>query len=188
MDDLNGLPSPGVLNSARAMIPPHSIVTVTVLILIGAVVGAFADPYLPAMLSNSKKNYQVGFDSARKLVEKSSVGDFFRTESKVNSLSGTVTAISANQLTLYSPSANPFDVPTSDERTILIASSTKILKSTMVCSNISQINLATQQTSAESIIVGDFVSVSASENIKNLTTFTAAEIHISPKQYISPKL
>lgn len=169
-------------DDARMMTPSRFLVIgIVLLLIIGGIIGSFADPYLPSPVSNSKKNYQIGFDVAKNLVEKSSVGAFFRTESEVNSLSGTVTAISANQLTLYSPPANPFDVSISDERTIRIASSTKVFKSTIVFSNASQIKPSTQRVSAESIKVGDSVSVLASENIKNLTEFTAIEIQFYPK-------
>lgn len=179
---------------------PHFIAGVA-LLLVGVIAGTFADPYLPIPFSNSKKNYQAGFDAARKLVEGSSLGNFFHTQSDVRSLSGTVTAIQGNRLTVHSLSTNPFDTPIISDRTIRIATSTTIYefsgsvsgtppqlsqsvptaKTVVILAAATPTQLSSHIVSAASIQVGDSVLVIAADNIKTMTEFTASEIQIQQK-------
>ena len=164
------------------------------LLLAGVVIGIFADPYLPASLSNTKKGYATGFDAARTLVEKSGLGNFSRTPDDVRSISGVVTAISGNRMTLRLVSNNPFDDQNLNERSVLIAANTKIIK--LVAKDpkafqaeLTEFNKTPQAGSApqpftqvivgtQDIKTGELLTVTAPENIKMMKEFTASEIRI----------
>ena len=167
-----------------------------VLILIGAIVGALSDPYLPASLSNAKKGYQAGFDAAKALVLNSSAGSFFRTPDDVRLLQGTITAIDGNRVTFHVNSMNPFDDPTLADRTALLGSSIVITKILPKDPKTYQAELAsftkapqgatspapftTVAANVANLGVGTTISVTASENIKTLQEFPAAAIQILP--------
>ncbi|MDO8575717.1 MAG: hypothetical protein Q7R90_00180 [bacterium] len=172
--------------------------------LIGAGIMLFADPYLPTQVSNSAKGYQAGFNAAKMLVEKSSIGALLGATSTVRVLSGTVTAVNGEQLVLRVDSKNPFDDPALAFRTVLIGPSTTVVKLVLKDAKTYQAEMASYtkaqipgktvlspptipspfvQTpaSATDIIVGDTVTVGASENVKTLEQFTATSIQIAPK-------
>lgn len=131
------------------------------LLLAGVAIGILADPYLPSALSNAKKGYQSGFATAKKLVEESRYGNYFRTPDDIRFVGGTVTAINGDRLTIHTASANPFDDPALNERTVLVDANTKVDLST--------------------IKVGSSVVVIASENVKAIKEFTASEIQLQPE-------
>lgn len=185
-------------------ISQYLILTV-VAFIVGGVVGVLADPYLPASLSNSKKGYQVGFSAARTLVEKSALGNFFKTQSDVRSIPGTVTSIDGNRITIQGQSANnPFDGPALNTRTVIIDTNTKVIKLSKKDSATIQAEMnafikalktktATSSpvalsaepyiqtvVNSSSIQAGDLVTVTAGENIKNQAQFTATLIQIQP--------
>lgn len=163
--------------------------------IVGGVVGVLVDPYLPASLSNSKKGYKVGFSAARTLVEKSSMGGFFRTKIDVRTISGSVTAVNGNRITIHSNSmGNPFDVPAINSRTISIDTNTKVIQLSIKDSKTIQVGQSTSTlvtasgesyietlTDVSSVQVGDILVVTAGENVKSLTEFTSTEIKILPK-------
>ena len=171
-----------------------------VLVLIGAIIGALSDPYLPASLSNAKKGYQAGFDAAKTLVLNSGVGNMIKTPDDIRTLQGTVTAVSGSTLTLHLRSVNPFDDPALADRTVLLDASTTIVKLVPKDPAAYQAELAsftkaskgsaasatppalfsTVVASAASLTVGGPISVTASENIKNLKEFAASDIQILP--------
>lgn len=169
------------------------------LLLVGAIIGAVVDPYLPVSLSNTQKGYQSGFNAARTLVENSSVGKFLATPDDVHTLTGAVTAVSGNRVTIHLQSANPFDDPTLADRTIIVDASTTVTKLIPVDPKVLQAEMSnfiatTQGTttstkeppasftatdaSVASIEVGDSINVSAPENIKSMKEFTASSITI----------
>ncbi len=169
--------------------------------LIGAFAVAFADPYLPASISNAKKGYQAGFDAAKTLVENSSLGSFFQTPADVRMLSGTVTAINGNRITFHIQSTNPFDDPTLADRVASIDASTAITMQTRKDQKTYQAGISalvqvhtvaasttaaiispfvTTSASISDIKVGTSVNVSAAENIRSLGEFTASAIQIIP--------
>ncbi len=170
-----------------------------IILLIGAIVGMFADPYLPASLSNTKKGYQSGFDAARMLVENSDFGHFLSTPSDVRILSGTVTAVNGDLIALHLQSVNPFDGPALADRTVIVDASTTVTRLVPIDPKVFQAEMnsfvtaaqgaatntktppasfTTAATDAASIKVGDSINVSASENIKTLKEFPASSITI----------
>ena len=139
--------------------------------------------------------YRSGFNSAKSLVENSSLGAMLRTPDDIRILPGTVTAVGADRITIHSVSNNPFD-PLSD-RTVLITTSTKITKFTQKDPAMFKAEMDVYTKAAKSktpptppefftiaaiaatdIKVGDTVMVTATDNIKSLQTFTAAFIQI----------
>jgi len=177
------------------------------LFLVGAVVGVFADPYLPAALSNSQRSYQSGFDAAKTLVENSSLGVLLGTTSDVRSLAGTVISVDGNKLTLHVKSTNPFDDPALADRTVIVDTSTTVVKliprdlkvyqaevdsylktqgtatSTGATKPTTALPSAFTQTpaSAADIGTGDSIRVLTSENVKTLKEFVASGIQIQSK-------
>lgn len=80
-------------------------------------------------VDTTSSNYQAGFNAARKLVEESSVGNFFKTQDDIRSVSGAVTAIDGNRITIHDESmSNPFDVPNVSDKIVIIDTNTKVSK------------------------------------------------------------
>ena len=178
-----------------------------VILLIGVVLGAVIDPYLPTSISNAKKGYQAGFDAAKKVIRNSSLAGIL-TPSDVRTLSGRVTSVGANQITIHYIPTDPFADPSLADRIILVNSSTSIVKLTQKDPKVFQTEMAaflkavetssstpTQSTlpstppssstavtiSLTDIKVGDAVTVMASENIGTAKEFTASEIQVQPQ-------
>lgn len=174
-------------NTTKVISPATYLIAGIALLLAGAIIGVFADPYLPSSLSNSKKEYQAGFAAARTLAEESSAGDFFKTEADVRSVSGTVTAIQGDRVTVRTETeTNPFEGPAMNERTVVITDATKIIKLVMNNQTVTKtqqaaLRVTTVSASSADILVGDSVTVIAGENIKTLAEFTAQEIQILPR-------
>lgn len=187
-------------NNTKAISPATYLIAGVALLLAGGIISVFADPYLPASLSNTQKGYQSGFIAAQTLVEDSSLGSFFKTQDDVRAVSGTVTAIDGNRITIHDESSaiNPFDGPAIKDRTIVIDTNTKIIKLTEKTSAMikaemdaylktlisSSTPVTTSQpyiqttVDASSIKIGDLLTVTASENVKTVAEFTAQEIQI----------
>lgn len=171
-------------------------------VIIGIVVGVGASfIYFRQAPVASSNTYQAGFEAAKNRVLESSMGMMFRTQDDIRTLSGAVTAVNGNQIIIHTESTNPFDDPSLADRTVLITNSTKITR-------ISQSDTAAFQAemeafmkqmqsgkgaggtppqpsepirttvSASSIVVGDTLTVTATENIKSSEKFTASEIQI----------
>ncbi len=166
------------------------------LLLVGAVLGMFTDPYLPASLSNAKKGYQAGFSAAERLVMASSFGTMI-SPSDVRSVSGTVAAVNGDKITVRTTPTDPFADASLTDRIIDISTGTKIFTVTQNTQSVIQGKLAafTESTqankgsgtqlpqpftqtaaSAADIAAGDKVTVSAAENIKTEGEFVANEI------------
>ena len=177
------------------------LISVIIAFLVGAVAVGFADPYLPASLSNTQRGYQAGFDAARTLVENSSLGSFFQTPADVRMLSGTVTAINGNRVTFHTQATNPFDDPTLANRVASIDASTTITTQTRKDQKTYQADISalvqahtvaasttaaiispfvTTPASISDIKVGTSINVSAAENIQSSGEFTASAIQIIP--------
>ena len=157
-------------------------ITSIALLLIGILIGVFADPYLPASFSNSGKGYQAGFAAAKQRVEESSIGNLLRASEDLRSLSGTVTSVAGNRLSLHLSFANPFDDQVLDDRTVLVGTGTKVVKLSIVPTKETLPIRQTTETvvDASAIKVGDVLSVMTAENVKILKEFTASEIKIQP--------
>jgi hypothetical protein len=180
----------------------HSAAKVVALLVIGAVAGALIDPYLPALVSNSKKGYQAGFNAARTLVLNSSLGAFLQTSNNdVRALAGTVTYINGSFLTLHVKSLNPFDDPALADRVIVINASTTVTRITQkdpvafqaemaafLKANAGRAKPATAPVSfttaaarVSDIKVGDTINVLAFGNVKTVKEFVAHSIQIQQK-------
>lgn len=160
----------------------RSFVAGIVLILMGILIGVFADPYLPASFSNSGKGYQAGFNAAKQRVEESSVGTLLRASEDLRSLSGTVTSVAGNRVSLHLSFISPFDDQTLDDRTVLVGASTKVVKLSVVPTKEALPIRQTTETVVEvsAIKEGDTLSITTAENVKLLKEFTASEIKIQP--------
>ena len=149
--------------------------------IVGGIVGVAVDPYLPSAVSNAKKGYQTGFTAARKLVEESRFGSFFKMPDDMRTLSGTVTSIENDKVGIHLTSTNPFDDQILNDRTVVITADTKILKIVGKDSKVLQAELAkfdstptatpplpyTQSVgSIGDIKVGQTLTVTTLENVK----------------------
>jgi hypothetical protein len=144
-------------------------------------------------------SYQRGFDAAKKLVADSPMGAmFFSSPADIMSISGTVTAVNGNSITIKTQSTNPFDDPALLDRTITVNKDTKIVKVTMPDPKEMQAQMEAftkamksgkapatppalpqpKETTIEvsAITVGDTLTATSAENIKTAKTFTATEI------------
>ena len=181
--------------------PSHTTHYIIILIA-GIMVGAGASfAYLKQVATSEGNTYQAGFNAARKLAEDSAVGGIFRAPDDVRTISGTVTAITNNRVSVHVESQNPFADPNLADRTIVINTDTKITKN--IPGDIkafqaemedfieaSQTDLKTPvapprppqaksvTVDTESIAVGDAITVTTSENIKDRKEFSASEIEI----------
>lgn len=178
------------------------IVSSVALLVVGVLIGAYAGPLL-----NKANTYQAGFDAAKKRVEESSFGMMLRTPDDVRTLSGSVTAINGNRITLRTQSMNPFEDPSLLDRTVTVATDTKISKLSQKDPKVMQAEMEafvktmqsgksaskpttppepftrTTATVAD-ITVGDILNITAAENIKEAVEFSASEIQIQPKPAI----
>jgi len=183
---------------------------IIVSILVGMAICLPLDRYLPSNLSNSKKNYSLGytsgFNAAKKIVMDSELGSFFKVEDNIHVISGVITAINGEKITLKSLSAiSPFDTNPIQERKVTITKDTKFFQLSNKDHKVIQAEMAafikagqkkattTNQTSnvlpyvetvvpSSTIKIGDIIMVRSSENIKTLKEFTAASIQIEPQQ------
>lgn len=175
--------------------------------IIGIIIGTAASfVYFKQTSVNEAQTYQAGFNAARKLVEESSLGNFFKVQDDVRSLSGNITAVAGNRLTLHVQAMNnPFDKESINDRTVVTDANTKIIKLTPIDQKTYQTELAKFMSTSRSATstklippqqftqtvvsfgdtkVGDSVIVTAGENIKNAREFTASEIQIQPIMFI----
>lgn len=172
-------------------------------IIVGIIIGAGVSfVYFKQAPVDSSNTYQAGFDAARKLVTESPMGMVFRIPDDIRTLSGTVTAVSGNQITIHTESINPFDDPKLADRTVFITGDTKITKISQGDPKVFQAEMEAfmktmqsgkrtggtlpptppQPTSttvlASSVVVGNTLTATAVENIKTSKEFTASEIQI----------
>lgn len=145
--------------------------------------------------------YKDGFDAARKLVEDSPMGAIFKTPDDVRSISGVVTKVSGSSVTVLTTTNNPFDDKALLERTVLLTKETQVTKIShggeekfraqmdafmkdIQSGKVSKLLPPTPpeptrtKVALSIIAVGDTVSVTATENIKDKKEFTASAIEI----------
>jgi hypothetical protein len=156
-------------------------------LLVGIVIGVLVDPYLPASISNAKKGYQSGFDAAKMLVASSSVGAMFNTPTDVRMLSGVVTAIDGNIITLRVGMTDPFGDQSLATRVVTVDASTTIVKldvqtgsQTVTGKNPVGFPIPFTQTTTNlsGVNVGSPITVTAAKNVAAAREFTATEIQI----------
>lgn len=154
--------------------------------------------------TDSNNSYQAGFDAARKLVEESSVGSAIKVPDDVRNFDGIVTVVEGNRITLHKQfSTNPFDNPALNDRVIIITNDTKItqlsakdpevLRAEMTEYFKKEISAASETppgtftnapANINDIKTGVQISVTASENIKNLQEFSVNEVQIQSNQLL----
>lgn len=193
--------------------PPSALVTNKIPVIrylliftIGLVVGAGGILYLNPnsdstedQLSINEISYQAGFDDAKQIALTSQLGTQFLIPDRIKEISGMVTAVSNNEITIIIQGLNPFADQNLLERTILVESDTvfyelqfkhpTILESEIESFQSTEPNQATGdetlpelftsiRTTAGSISIGAFITVTADENIKNAEEIVANEIRI----------
>lgn len=187
--------------------PSHTTQYLSVLI-IGIIVGAGASfVYFKQAPVDSSNTYQAGFDAAKKRVLESPMGMMLRTPADMRTLSGTVTAINGNRITIHTQTTNPFADPTLDDRTVTITANTKISKLSQKAPKTMQAEMdafmKTMQTgkgatqpatpptpytstpaTVANITAGSTVNITTGENIKDAKEFSASEIQIQSKPII----
>lgn len=173
------------------------------ILIIGILLGTSVSfVYFKQAPSNGENAYQAGFDAAKKRIEESGLSGVFLAGNEIHTLSGTVTAVNGNLITLQAQPIDPFVDPALTDRTVIITSDTKITK-------ISQDNMQAFQTAIEAFIkntqtgdetgavqppapsaptrtaadvsniaAGDTLTVTAAENIKEAKKISASEIEI----------
>lgn len=175
-------------------------------LIVGGIIGMSAGSYLPRGVVADR--YQEGFDAAKKLVLDSPAGGMFKTPDDMRNVSGTVTAINGNKITLHTQFVNPFADQALADRTIIIIPSTKISKLTPKDPKVQQaemevfikkIQSGTPDKTAKTplqppapfvttpgtiadIAKGNIINVIAGENIKASKEFNAGEIQVIQAQ------
>lgn len=162
---------------------------------------------------SEENTYQAGWNAAMERVERSAIGGTFHVPDDIRSLSGTVTAVSGNRITIHTQLSDPFEDPALDDRIVTVATDTKILKfspkdpkvfqaemeafSKTIPSETGLSTTSIGQTSngvpqntvppepftrdpadVASIVIGNTLDITATENIKNAKEFLASEIQI----------
>lgn len=179
---------------------------IVVSLIVGIALGFLLDPYLPASFSNTKRSYNdgytFGFSAAKGIVEKSTVGGFFKSPSEITMVSGTITAVKGNLLTIHSQEINnPFDGPSINNRNVTVSSTTKVFEiknktpeaykaeiaefmkkkyPPEVAKNLYPTPYSRNVIEISTLKVGDLVGVISTTNIKNAKDFTAKEIQLQP--------
>ena len=158
-----------------------------------------------AFFSPSKEDgntYQAGFDAAKKLVKESPLGAMFISQNDIRSLTGTVTAVNGNKISVRGQaSSDPFADPALNSRVVVITKDTKIFTFTPKDAKTLQAEMALfmkgssgngtvtppippsmstlTASDVSSIKVGNTVSVTAGENIKTMKEFSATEVQVN---------
>ena len=143
---------------------------------------------------------QEGFDTAARFIRESSFGDTSSTPGNVYTLSGIVTEVQGNRITIHTPSNNPFDDHTLSDRTAIVNSDTKIFNTLLKKQSVMQSEMEAFVKAAQAdgsgkqtlppepftrtpsdiagVKVGSRLSVIAKENIRAVNVFSVMEIQI----------
>ncbi|HAT68657.1 MAG: hypothetical protein A2481_04560 [Candidatus Yonathbacteria bacterium RIFOXYC2_FULL_47_9] len=163
------------------------------------VAGIFVGFYVP-FLRDGGSQYQAGFDAAKNRILESPAGGALRTPDDIRTLSGIVTAVSGNRITIQTQSIDPFADSELAERTIIVTSNTQIIRISQGDAEAFNAEMEAFMRSLEkgvrdvqppapleptrtvveasSILVGDTLTVTASENIKSKKEISASEIQV----------
>ncbi|MEI8103650.1 MAG: hypothetical protein WCG84_01960 [Candidatus Moraniibacteriota bacterium] len=178
-------------------------------LVIGILIGsAISWVFLKNMTAqtNGSNSYQAGFDAAKELALKSGV--IMPVSDDIRDISGTVTEIKGNRITLRVSMTNPFDDAALIDRIVTVTADTKIFKHSVkdpktyqaemdeYAKKAAETNPASQDTlpsappmppspmmsspaSLADIAVGAMINVFSQENIKTLKEFSATSIDIN---------
>jgi len=178
--------------NAQAITPDAKQMTlIVVALIVGFVIGAVATYYYVAPSS-----YQSGFNASKALVEKSNLGQFI--PNGLSTITGTVTAVQGDRVTIHTDPNNPFADTELAERTVIVDSSTKITKmepkdpqefqkeikafssSSPTATSTAPYPFTKTVAVVSDITTGSTLVVSASGNIQIAKEFTATTIQIQP--------
>lgn len=140
------------------------------------------------------RTYEDGFNDAKKLVEESSLGKMMPIEEDIRFVSGIVTAIADDRVTIHDDSIqNPFEKSVPSDRVVVIDKNTKI--ALYIIKKDSKINttetlqkvreIETKVLGVSELQIGDVLTVIAAENIKTSAEFTATEIQVAPRRVVA---
>lgn len=209
-NNINNVETVGTLENKNYQLTKN-LPIIIISLIVGIALGFLLDPYLPASFSNTKRSYNdgytFGFSAAKSVVEKSTVGGFFKSPSEITTISGTITAIKGNVLTIHSQEINnPFEGPSINDRNITIGSTTKVFEIKNKTPEAYKVEIADfmkkkyppevaknlypkpySRTAIEvsTLKVGDLIGVISATNIKNVKDFTAKEIQLQPSMIAS---
>lgn len=197
-----------VKNKIISLSVVHLSLVVIIVFLIGMTLSFFLDPFLPKIMSHTKKAYeagvengrQAGFEESKKLVEKSSFMELIKEQSSdMYTISGTIISIQGNSFVLRDGRVrDPLETDVIQERTIVVPSESQIftmltsekksdkeLQSMLLKMATSSSNTASPyiktKSDFSSLVVGMNVTVTAKENIKKLEKFEALEVQVIPR-------
>lgn len=181
--------------------PTHKLSYFGTLVLGIIVGGGIVSVYFLQVPVVGSVSYKAGFDSARKLVEESPTGAIYKIPDDIRAITGVVTKIDGNRITVKSESQNPFVDKNLLERVVVVAKETQITKISrkgdeefrakveeIIKSGATGKGVVTplplppeptrETVGFSSITVGDTVSITATDNIKDKKEFTASAIEI----------
>lgn len=191
------------METQQPLVCPSHTTQYIVAVIIGIIVGVGTSfvYFKQAPASTVGNSYQDGYDAAKKRVLESPMGAMFRTPDDVHAISGTVTAISDNRITIHVQSANIFDEnPALPERIIIITSNTKISKLSPVDPKVFQSEMEafikgmqsakpssqlappsmtiSEAATIADIAVGNTLDITALEDIKTAKEFSPSQIYV----------
>jgi hypothetical protein len=183
-----------VVKPLSAHVPTTVYLLVAGSVVVGVILGIVIDPYLPKSISNTKKNfergYQSGFNEVKTRVEKSTVGRALQSSGEIRAIAGTVKAVNGNKLTLHTQPVNPFDDTSLTDRVIDITSSTTILriirpadteKPKTLRKETTYPSLMATSSKLSDIKVGEMLNVFSKVDIRTVKEFSASSIQILTK-------
>lgn len=195
-------------NQQPAVFKSHST-TYLVMLIAGIILGTFstgwvARPYFPEGVTN-ENTYEAGWNAAKeRLASSAQFKGIINTQSKVMTLSGVVESVSGDKINIKINPLEPLASPNLDNRAVITTSATKITriiqpdqeafrkemevfikniqtapKKGIVIRPPEQQPPTKQEAKFSDIKVGDAITATAAENIKESQKFTATEIQIN---------
>lgn len=156
------------------------VLSVSAILILGVCIGAVVAPYALKYVSDSSKteynkDYLTGFsagsEDARNRIERATL----ERQNTMYHLNGGVTSIQDGEIRLHLQTlGNPFDETELLDRTIVVSTTTKIVKITKSAADV----FAREDAVFGDIRVGNELFVTASENIKRKTEFVPTIIYI----------
>lgn len=151
---------------------------ISIILILGVCIGAVVAPYALKSVSSKteyNKDYLTGFsagsEDARNRVERATLD----RQNTMYHLNGGVTSIHDGEITLHLQTlGNPFDETELLNRTIMVSTTTKIIKITKSATDV----FAREDAVFGDIRVGNELFITASENIKRKTEFVPTIIYI----------
>lgn len=179
-----------------------NLLTIIGSLVIGVALVFLLYPYFISSLNNYKKGSETGSNSAKNIVEKSTVGELSKSTDKIINIFGTITAIKGNVLTVHTKEiGNSSDGSAINDRNITVGTSTKIDEIKQKTPEVYKTELAEftkkNYTGEEAkklypelftriaieisaLKVGDQIMTLSSVDIKDVKNFLAKEIHLVP--------